>query len=146
MKHFFFLLLLFLCLSSCANKQPQADKTTETFNYFLKESLGDSIPQTAKIWVLIPQNGCKGCRQSGIKKLAEILNQNHPEISVIISPAITDTILIPARFDHSGLIDQINLPVSGFTIIKTKNKKVYDIREVQPDRIDSLPYYLEVAF
>lgn len=152
MKQTGFILLFLFLLSDCAPEKKERDKNSSVFAYYLRTAFGDSIPCEKQYYILVPQNGCKGCRQSEMQILHDEvlnfqLNNKLKNLQYIISPrAGADLNLIkpaPVRIDSVGLIDKINLPLSNITIIRTENGMISLFKEVNADRMDSIGFYLQ---
>lgn len=144
MRALFFITVVMIACSSAPKRDPQS----EVFAYYLRSAFGDSIPDAKHTWVLVPQNGCKGCRQSELALLHEELRMTGvQELEYVFSPdvPVPVTLVRPAgyRIDDKGLIDKINLPVSNITIIQTENGRILQLHEVTADRMDSLREYLK---
>lgn len=140
-------LLFVTVLMIACSTTPKRDPHSEVFAYYLRNAFGDSIPAAKHTWVLVPENGCKGCRQSELAMLHEELRKTSvQELEYVFSPdvPVPVTLVRPAgyRIDKQGLIDKINLPVSNITIIRTENGRIMQLHEVTADRMDSLREYL----
>ncbi len=136
MRHsicFFFLALAFSCQE---NKKHVADKQTTIFNYYLHQAFNDSIATKPCLYVLVPQNSCKGCIQMQLRKIRSAIAP-YGSISCLgivapktVSLASMDSIC-PSKTDTLGLLDRINLPISGITLVHTENRRVAHIVAVK---------------
>ncbi len=139
----FFILLL----PACGPVQEPFDLHTETFRFYLREAFGDSIPGEKHTFIMIPETGCKGCREGAMGVLhEEVVKTGHAGITYVLSPDVTlhDSLVQPCELlrDTSGLIDQVNLPLSNISFVKTENGKVISIVNVRSETTDSIGYFL----
>ncbi|MCU0432327.1 MAG: hypothetical protein MUC87_02600 [Bacteroidia bacterium] len=123
------------CASDTAPRQP--DKPTRVFSYYLRTAFGDSIPQEAQMYMLVPQNGCKGCMVRQLGTLAESLRtENSLPVQLILARKISGTdslrpFIQQSRYDTHALMDRIDLPVAGVTLIKTSRGKVVSVEPMR---------------
>ena len=141
------LLVLLVVIIACSHPQ-QRDQRSQVFAYYLRKAFGDSVPEQKHTWILVPENGCKGCRQSELALLHEALRTTGvQELEYVFSPdvPVPVTLVRPAgfRIDQKGFIDKINLPVSNITIIQTEKGRVVKLHEVSAERMDSIAEYLK---
>ncbi|MGL4596020.1 MAG: hypothetical protein ACRCYO_00740 [Bacteroidia bacterium] len=112
------------------------DKQTEIFNYYLHQAFSDSIATLPQLYVLVPRNSCKGCIQAQMRKIrSSIAPYGSIACAGIVAPesvslASMDSIC-PTKIDTLGLLDRINLPISGITLIHTENGRVVGIFAVK---------------
>ncbi|MGL5891363.1 MAG: hypothetical protein ACRC3B_15845 [Bacteroidia bacterium] len=123
------------CASDPAPKQP--DKPTRVFNYYLRTAFGDSIPATPQLYLLVPQTGCKGCMVRQISTMAESLRtENNLPVQLILARKISGTDSLQSfaqqsRFDTQALMDRIDLPIAGVTLIKTEKGRVISVQPMR---------------
>jgi hypothetical protein len=147
MKSLFLLTVALLFACNGKLQKQEADPNTKVFSYYLRTAFNDSIPQEKRLYILVPKNGCKGCRSGA---LYEVRNSISPaqanEVITIVAPDLgyIDS-LLPGKVYHDtdDLIDRINFPVSNITLVKTENGKITSLRQVRTETIDSIPYFLK---
>lgn len=146
MKYLFSFLLL-TSVFACHSPET-ADKTTDVFAYYLRNAFGSSIPKENRSYILVPENGCKGCRQSELTLLREAIGEKRNDAieyifssKVAVPPSFANSTQL--KIDSLCLIDKINLPISNITIIRTENEKVTLLKEITADRMDSIGIYLK---
>jgi hypothetical protein len=140
-------ILLLLLLVACDPAKEPVDHNTETFRFYLREAFGDSIPQEKHTFIMIPETGCKGCREGAMHVLHdEVVKTGSAGITYVLSPAVLldDSLIRPCELlrDTSGLIDEVNLPLSNISFVKTENGKVLSIVNVRSEITDSIGYLL----
>lgn len=147
MKRFAVFFFLAACFA-CHSPEVVPDRTTAIFSYYLQNAFAKTIPAESRYYILVPELGCKGCRQSELLLLDETTRKNrNAAIEYIFSPKVP----VPSSFafhsqvkiDSLSLIDKINLPISNITIVRTENKKVTLLKEITAERMDSIGVYLK---
>ncbi len=141
-------ILFLLLLIACDPAKEPVDHNTETFRYYLREAFGDSIPAEKHTFIMIPETGCKGCREGAMGVLhREVIKTGSAGITYVLSPDVTlhDSLIRPCELlrDTSGLIDKVNLPLSNISFVKTENGKVVSIVNVRSETTDSIGYFLQ---
>jgi hypothetical protein len=147
MKYLFYLAAAF-CIFSCTPvEQKGQSQSTEIFAYYLRTAFGDSIPKEKHLFILVPEAGCKGCRNDALYILhKEAMRTQEKNITYIFSPAVhfSDSLTAPypAKTDSSKLIDKINLPISNIAFVKTVDGSVVWINSVRSETTDSIASFL----
>jgi hypothetical protein len=122
--------LFFLILFSCGNSHSKpVDTQTKIFSHYLYTAFGDNIAQTPCVYVLVPRNSCKGCLQNQLRKVKAAIApySSTPCFGIVAQESIPIASLdsiCPTKTDTLGLLDRINLPISGITLIRTDNYRV----------------------
>jgi hypothetical protein len=137
MIRYCYIILMFA--SACASDAPpaQADKPTRVFSYYLRTAFNDSIPVTPQLYMLVPQTGCKGCMVRQLGTLADSLRlENSVPVQLILARKIAGSdslrpFVQQSRFDTHALMDRIDLPVAGVTLIKTNKGKVVAVEPLR---------------
>jgi hypothetical protein len=130
-----YLYLSFILFAACASDPApkQSDKPTRVFNYYLRTAFDDSIPAAPQLYLLVPQTGCKGCMVRQINTMAESLRaENNLPVQLIMARNISDidsltSYVQQSRFDSLGLMDRIDLPIAGVTLIKTEKGSITSV-------------------
>jgi hypothetical protein len=147
MKYFFFIAIIVAFISCTATEKKEQDQATETFAYYLRTAFGDSIPKEKHLFILVPEVGCKGCRQDALYILHnEAIRSQTKSITYIFSPAVhyNDSLTSPyeTMTDSSKLIDKINLPISNIAFVKTLDGNVVSINSIRSETTDSIASFL----
>jgi hypothetical protein len=137
MTNYLYIAFFFLaaCTSDSVSEQP--DKTTRIFNYYLRTAFNDSIPVTPQLYLLVPQSGCKGCMINQISTMADSLRkQNKLPVQLILTRKISgidslQSFAEKSRFDTQALMDRIDLPIAGVTLIKTEKGCVTSVNPLR---------------
>ncbi|MDQ3108873.1 MAG: hypothetical protein M3R17_03170 [Bacteroidota bacterium] len=134
---------MIIAIISCHEETKKEQSVTDIFSYYLKTAFGDSIPKEKHLFILVPETGCKGCREDALHILHdEAIKTGRTGITYIFSPKVHFNDLMTAPYktltDSSMLIDKINLPISNITFIKTAHGKVESINAIRSETTDSI--------
>lgn len=119
-------------LYSCSNSQataPPPDPQTERFANYLRYNFDDSIPNAPHVYILIARKDAReNISKLLLKMRPQLLAEDARNYSSIISAAvpIADSLLPKGsiKTDWDGAIDKLILPLSGITIIQTRDHKI----------------------
>jgi len=141
-KRVFLILICLFSILSCENSKYY--KETEYFKNYLKQEFNKEIPESKEHYFIIPNSGCRGCRNILLKFM---LSKDFKENCTGIISQPTDEILALIKdrknilSDKNGVIDNLDLQTAVTVLINTDKKQIINIIPLTGDNLDSLKEY-----
>lgn len=113
---------------------------TKHFKSYLKSMYNKSLSNDKVCYLIIPDNGCNGCRHDLLKfMLGDGFTSKFR--GIVSSPNEKTFNLINKKenifIDDSGLIDRLNIQTEGTVMIVTESNNITNIVPITPDNMNT---------
>ena len=126
------------------------EKESEVLQWYMQKTFQTQVAKDQHLYIIVPRYACKGCENTSLKKIDELLPKQARNVSLITDiPKIIPTSLkenVNFLADSTGLLDRVNLPISNVTIVKTQDGNIEEFQSLNPKQLPKMDSILAHFF